>query len=445
MSILISFAIIGILILLNGMFVAAEFAIIGVRPTRIEQLADEGNATARRLRDVMANPAKVDRYIASAQLGITLASLGLGMYGEPAIAHLLEPALHDWFGLEGEIVHTISFLVGLGLITYLHVVIGEMVPKSIALQNAEGAVLTLATPMILMQTIFAIPITLLNKLGVLFLKLVGVQPPDKGSRLHTPDELELIISESVVGGLVDGEHRIFTNIFDFAELRVNQIMTPRPKIEAIPADITEEDLRETMFSSPHTRLPVYEGDLDHIIGVLHVKDFIQCQLQKQPYDLRSMIHQVPIVPEGMRADRLLETLKQKHVHLSIVMDEYGGTAGIVTLEDLIEEVVGEVQDEFDVDEQAPITVVEPGHIIAQGSVRLDEIEEYVDLGEFDYDVESIGGLVLTQVNLPPRRGDEVEFNQVKVRVEEVNGLAIERVSIHYTPVDGNPSDQNGTH
>src|SRR5690606_26743573 len=238
------------------MFVAAEFAIIGVRPTRIAQLAEEGNAAAKRLYNTLKNPAQVDRYIASAQLGITLASLGLGMYGEPVVAHVIEGPLHDWFGLEGDIIHTISVIFALSVITYFHVVVGEMVPKSLSLQNAERAAFLLSTPMLIMQTVVAYPITWLNQIGVLFLKLLRIPPPASGSRLVTPDELELIVSESVVGGLIEArEQQLINSIFDFGELTVGQIMVPRPKIEALPLSISEAEMLERIVALPHTRIP----------------------------------------------------------------------------------------------------------------------------------------------------------------------------------------------
>ncbi len=437
MDVLLSFGLIFVLILLNGVFVAAEFAIIGVRPSRIEQLAEEGNRIAVGLREIVRNPGKVDRYVATAQIGITLASLGLGMVGEPAVAHLVEVPLHDWFGLEGDIVHTISFLIGLTVITYLHIVIGEMVPKSLALQNAERTVLLLSVPMVLIQRVFSFAITALNKIGLLTLRLMRVPPPAKGSRLHTPDELELIVTESMVAGMLEEqEQRLVKNIFDFSELHVSQVMIPRPRVEAVSLTSSEQELLENIIDSPHTRFPIYDGDLDHIVGILHLKDLVRQQMSGQPFDLRAMVHEVPVVPEGMYVEELLNTLKQQKIHMAVVIDEYGGTAGIVTMEDLIEEVVGEVRDEFDVGEQPAVVLIEPGHLVALGSARLHELEPYVDLGEHGYDVDSIGGLMLANVNLPPHQGDEVVINNIRLRVEAVKGLAIERVSLHYDPDDG---------
>ncbi len=260
MELLIPFGIILLLIAINGLFVAAEFAIIGVRPSRVEQMAQEGDRTAIGIREVVRNPNKQDRYIATAQLGITLASLGLGMYGEPVIAHLLEGPLHDWFGLEGEIVHGISFVIALSFMTYLHVVLGEMVPKTIALQRAEQTVIALALPMRIMQTVFSLAVTVLNQIGLLTLRLLRVPPPGKGARLHTADELELIVSESYEGGLLDqGEQQLIVNIFDFGERRVSQVMTPRTRIEAFARDIGEQALLRRVVASSAQPLPDLRG------------------------------------------------------------------------------------------------------------------------------------------------------------------------------------------
>lgn len=434
MALLIPSVIILILVLLNGLFVAAEFAIIGVRQTQVARLADEGNAAATRLLKTLNDREKVDRYIASAQLGITLASLGLGMYGEPAIAHLLEGPLHDWFGLEGGAVHTVSFIIGLSLITYLHVVVGEMVPKSLALQNAERTVLALANPMALMQKIFSIPITILNRIGLGVLRLLGVPPPAEKSRLHTPGELEMIISEGVVGGLIEAQQfSLFENIFDLSELHVRQMMTPRVKVEAVPLDIDVEALDRKLLTASFSRLPVYDGDIDHIVGVVHVKRFVQAQMEGDPFDLRQIMDEPVYLPESATSYELLATMEKRRSNFAVVVGEYGGTAGIVTLEDLLEEVVGEVWDEFDVDMQEPVTSIAPGHLLAKGSARLDELDEFVDLSRYAHEAESVGGLVLAHVDLPPRRGDSVELDGVVLRIEDLDGMTVECVAVLFDP------------
>ncbi|MEQ8677479.1 MAG: hemolysin family protein [Aggregatilineales bacterium] len=442
--ILIDFLIIFILILMNGVFVAAEFSIIGVRPSRINQLAEEGHSTAKRVQNILSQPAQVDRYIASAQLGITIASLGLGMYGEPVIAHLVEPILHDTFGISGDAVHTISFFFGLGLITYLHVVIGEMVPKSLALQSAERVVFVLSTPMFWMQRVFSLAINALNNIGILVLRLIGVPPPAEGQRLFTPDELELVISESVVGGLVESEkQRLIAKIFDFGELSVRQIMTPRSRIKAVPVTITKDKLLEKMFTSVHTRFPVYEGNLDHILGIVHLKDLVHHFLDNTPYDLRELLHEAPIVPEGLPADELLTLLQQQHIHLAIVIDEYGGTAGIATMEDVLEEVVGEVRDEFDIAEHDHITVASDGHLVVLGATRLDELQQYIDFTQYEYaeGIDTIGGLLVANVPLPPQKGAEIQLDGVTLRAESVSGLVVEEVSIYLEQSNDSNGDE----
>ncbi|MGD9316017.1 MAG: hemolysin family protein, partial [Anaerolineae bacterium] len=300
MMAIIPFIIIALLILINGLFVAAEFAIIGVRPTRIEQLAQDGNRAARSVRGILSDRRKTDRYIAAAQLGITLASLGLGMYAEPAIAHLIEDPLHDWVGLQGAIVHTISFIIALAIITYLHVVFGEMVPKSLALQSSERTVLLLTAPMRVAGKLFSIPITVLNSIGLWTLKLLRVPPPGADSRLYSPDELEMIVLESYAGGMLDERaQELVANLLDFSEERVEQVMIPRTLMTAIPTSIAEDELLELFSAIPYSRLPVYEGTVDNIIGMLHLKDLVRQQLAGEPFDPQPLLRQVSFVPETL--------------------------------------------------------------------------------------------------------------------------------------------------
>ncbi len=434
MALLLSFVIILILVLLNGLFVAAEFSIVGVRPSRLEQLAQAGNRTAGRMREVVGSIAKTNDYVATAQLGITLASLGLGMYAEPVIAHSIESPLHDWFGLQGPIIESISFFLSLSFITYLHVVLGEMVPKSLALQSSESMVLLLASPMRIMGSLFGLPIRVLNWIGFRLLELLRIPPVSEHSRLYTPEELELIVSESYRGGLLEKrEQELFSNIFDFSERKVGQVMTPRTSIEAIPVDMSEAALVGRLVGTAFNRLPVYDGNIDNIVGVLHLKDFVRQQLSERSFDLRAILRQVPFVPESLFVDALLSLFRNQRLHMAIVIDEHGGTLGLVTLEDLIEEVVGEVRDEFDAEEEAPLTLVAPGHLIAQGTVLLETIEEYTALGDYNHDVQTIGGLTLAGLDLPPQEGDELVLGDVRVRVEAVDGLTIKRVSIRFPP------------
>ncbi len=437
MPVLFSFIVIVILILVNGLFVAAEFAIIGVRPTRVERLAAGGNRAAGWVHGILEDRRKTDRYIATAQLGITLASLGLGMYAEPAIAHLIEPPLHDWFGLEGAIVHTISFILALGIITYLHVVVGEMVPKSLALQNAEGTVLGLTALMRPIGKLFSIPVTLLNRIGLWTLKLLRIPPPGEDSRLYSLDELELLVSESYAGGMLeDDEQELVANLIDFSEERVDRVMMPRPMMTAVPIDIDEEELLSLFASTPYSRLPVYGESIDDILGVVHLKYLVRQQLAQEPFELEPLLRPVSFVPETLPVKTLLAEFQRQRQQIAIIIDEQGGTLGLVTMEDLLEEVVGEVWDEFDVAEEEPITLVEPGHLIVQGAVQLEDLEAYVDVAQYEHDVQTVGGLVWAELGRRPEVGDQVTFGKVTVRVEVMTGLAISQVSLDFPAETG---------
>ncbi len=421
-----------LLVGLNGLFVAAEFAIIGVRASRLEELASRGNQPARQVHRIVRNAAELDRYFAVAQLGITLASLGLGMYGEPVIAHWLEARLEGTPLGEEAIIHTLSFIVALSIVTYLHVVLGEMVPKSLALQRSESIALLLLRPMNVFGRIFSVPITILNWIGLQILLAMRISPSKELRRLYTSEELELIISDSYRGGMLGArEQELVGRVFDFSERRVSQVMTPRTSIEAIPVDIGESDLLDLVASLPYSRIPVYEGNLDDIVGVLHVKDFVRQQLTGRGFDLLGVLRPAYFVPESAHIDGLLASFRKRRSHLAVVIDEHGGTLGLVTLEDLIEEVLGEVQDEFDTGEDAPLYLVSPGLLFAQGTVLLETLAEYVDLGERSEDVQTIGGLALSRLRLPPEVGDEFHLGEAKVRVEAVDGMAVRRVSIRY--------------
>lgn len=421
------------LILINGMFVAAEFAIIGVRPSRLEQLASEGNAAAGRALAVLRDRAHVDRYIATAQLGITIASLGLGMYAEPVIAHLIEGPLERWFNLEETLIHTIGFVLALSIITYLHVVVGEMVPKSLALQSSVKTMLALSWPMTLAGKLLLAPVRVLNWIAMQFLRLFRVPPPAQGLG-YTSEELELIVSESHAGGLLDEkEQEMVANVFDFGERRVAEVMTPRPRILAIPVTSSEQEVLDLLAEPHYNRLPVYEGSIDNIIGMLHVKDLIRQQISGEPFDLRALLRQVPFVPEGLLIDKMLAAFRHQQHQIAVVVDEHGGTLGLVTLEDLIEEVFGEVQDEFDPHEEKALVEVAPGELLVRGDLVIDEIRSYVDLGDHGHEVYTVGGLVMAELGHAGTVGEEVAIGDAHIRVEAVDGRSIRRVSVRFTP------------
>jgi CBS domain containing-hemolysin-like protein len=440
-NLLIAIVIIMILVLLNGFFVAAEFAIIGVRPTQLEQIIQEGNGRAHRVLKVLESRSEQDSYIATAQLGITLASLGLAMYGEPQIAHFVEPYLARlWFQPSEELVASLGYYIAIGLLTYLHVVIGEMVPKTLALTEAVKMSLWLSQPMNLMyRWILYYPVRILNRIGIALLHLFRVPPAEGHARVLSPEEIELLVAESAEGGLLkEGEQEMIQNILDFSERVVEQVMTPRRKVEAITRDISYDDLLELVVNSNHSRFPVYEGDRDHIVGILHLKDLVHHTLRSEgPFDIDLLLRrEVPAVPEDYPVERLLAAFKRDKLHMAIVLDEFGGMAGVVTLEDLVEEVVGEVRDEFDL-EKEPYVEIAPGVVEAAGNYLVDDFDEgfWGEEGELP-DVETVGGLVVAKLGRPPQVGDEVIYNDwVKMKVLAVDGRAVARVHIEFPDPD----------
>jgi len=426
------------LVLVNGFFVAAEFAIIGIRPSEVDKMVQDGNGRALEVQRIQHTPAKQDRYIATAQLGITIASLGLGMYGEPRIAEFIEPYL----GLIVEdphaaIVHTVASFIALGLLTYLHIVVGEMVPKSLALSAPDKAVLRISRPMAAAQTILSIPVRVLNSIGRALLRLFKITPAEGHARFHSAEELELIVTESAEGGLLlEEEEEMIRNIFDFSDRQVGQVMTARPKVQAIALGMPLDELLTLIKESRHSRFPVYEHDLDHVIGILHLKDLARQQVRSRgELDLRLILRPAPAVPEDQPVEKLLAAFKRQRIHMAIVLDEFGGMSGIVTLEDLVEEIVGEVRDEFDF-EKEPFEEIEPGVLEVAGTYLVDDLMDLVYLGEKEHlpDVDTVGGLIHTWLGRPPQTGDSVtspDSHQVVFTVLDVDGLAVARARVEY--------------
>lgn len=434
-TLLVALVVIILLVLLNGLFVMAEFAIIGVRSTQLEQMVDEGVGGARGILNIIESRTKQDQYIATAQLGITIASLGLAMYGEPQIAHFIEPYLEKlWFEPSFELVESIGYVIALGLLTYLHVVIGEMVPKSLALSDAPRMVLLLNRPMALARWTLSYPVKILNRVGVAMLRLFRIPPAEGHERVLSAEELELIVTESTEDGLLNAEEQeMILNIFDFSDRTVSQVMTPRTKVEAIPLDVSREEILKIVTESRHSRFPVFDGDRDHIVGILHLKDLVKQSLKTESrFDLRLILRSAPAVPEDLPVQTLLAAFKRQKLHMAIVLDEFGGMDGIVTLEDLVEEVVGEVRDEFD-QEKEPYVELGPGLLEVEGEYLVDDFDDGFWGDEEDLpDVETIGGLVISKLGRPPVVGDEVIYNEkIQIRVLAVEGRAVSRVLVEF--------------
>jgi CBS domain containing-hemolysin-like protein len=420
---------VAVLVLANGFFVAAEFALVSVRQTRITELVTQGNQAALWVEKALENP---DRVIAATQLGITLASLGLGWVGEPALSHLLEPVIHLFPGeIQSELSHTISAGIAFAIITFLHVVVGELAPKSIALQNPERTSLVVARPTIWTEWIFKPAIWALNGTGNFLLKLVGVEPASGHELVHSVEELKMLVTASAEVGVVETEEgEMLHAVFDFGELLVRQVMIPRTEISAFEADMNLREAIDIAVNSSFTKFPVYDDDLDNIIGVVHIKDLLRAEQDPERQDclVRSLIREALFVPETVPVKAVLREFRDRRQHIAIVMDEFSGTAGLVTLEDLMEEIVGEVSDPFD----AGIPEIHPldsGAVILDGLALIDDVNEALGTQFEAPHYDTIAGYFLGVLGRIPQVGDEVETDGVRLRVEKMDAMRVETLKL----------------
>lgn len=430
------------LVLFNAFFVAAEFALVSVRRSRIEALIEEGNVTAKAVHQTISN---LDRYIAATQLGITIASLGLGWVGEPALGHivepaietLLEPVLHQVPGvaIDAASAAAIGGAIAFIIITFLHVVLGELMPKSIALQNPEGTALFVAYPLLVVARVLHWPIRALNGTGNALLRMIGVQPASGHELVHSVDELRILIRSSAESGVfAGGEDNIVEAVLEMGETRARQLMVPRTEIVAFQADTSLDDVIDIVAETNLTKFPVYEDDLDQVIGVLHTKDLLRAIRRNPDASLRDLVRPALFVPEAITINDLLGRFRAEKQHLALLLDEYGGTAGLITLEDLVEELVGDVQDAFE-DEVAEMQVQEDGTVLLSGLTPIDEVNEQFGLNLVDNKYETIAGYILGRLDRVAQVGDCVETDRVRLIVESMDGLRIDRVRMEWkTPL-----------
>ena len=425
--------VVALLLFANGFFVASEFALVSVRQTKMAQLAKDGNKTAK---VVCHEIEHLDRYIAAVQLGITIASIGLGWVGEATLASVLEPLL-EWLPyVEKTIaVHSVATGIAFALITFMHVVIGELMPKSIALQFPERTALFVANPMKFIATVFKPFIFLLNGFGNSLLKLIHINPASSSHSVHTTEEIGMIIDASYNEGILnETEKDMLQNIFKFSDKDAKQIMVPRPDMVAIPMDITFEELERIILNNQYTRYPVYTEDLDHVAGLLHVKDLYAMTANKAQFNLKCMLREVKFFPETVSLDKLVREFKINKIQMAVIVDEFGGTSGLITLEDILEEIVGEVQDEFDTDEEANIVKTGENEYVANGIMRIDEFACFFnkEIPE-EEDVETIAGIILKRLDRMAEIGDTVDFDDFTLTVEELDGTRIVKIKVVQKP------------
>lgn len=421
MTIIFQILLVFLLVFLNGFFVAAEFAIVKVRITQLAQMHTKRAKVARHV------ASHVDAYLSATQLGITLTSLGLGWIGEPAVANLLKP-IFVYFGLPDFAIHTISFIVAFSFITYLHIVLGEMAPKSMAIRNAKGVALHTSVPLDWFYRIFRPFIHLLNTSANLFLRLIGFAYDEEQQSVHTEEEIRMLIQQSHKGGEIDQtELLLFDNVFDFTDRVAREVMVPRTDMVCVYLEDSFEENLQIMKEAIHTRFPLCGEDKDDIRGVIHIRDVYEMAFSEQKNNLAEIARPVVMVPETMEIKDVLRKMQKNHTGIAIVVDEYGGTSGLISMEDIIEEIFGEIQDEFD--NELPLFQESGKNTSIDGRLLIEEVNEYFHLDIEDEDNDTIGGWLFSRLNQLPTRGDSYHYGGYVFEVEEVKNRSIYRILV----------------
>jgi putative hemolysin len=432
-----------LLVATNGFFVAAEFSLVGARRTRIAQLASEGNSAAKVAERAIEH---LDSYIAATQLGITLSSLGLGWVGEPAVGHLIEPLLEHLLPKESAATVGSAIAIAFSIVTLLHIVMGELVPKSIALQRPEATALVVVRPTRWFLLLFRPVIRLMNGLGNGIVRLLGFEPSGEHSSVHSAEELEMLVHSSREAGLLqESEEVLLRRAFDFSDITVEEIMQPRVNVEAIPRDAPFSTIMDMVISNKHSRYPIYAEKIDNVVGLLLAKDVLELVMRKpdlltdrtQIPNLKPYLRDPLFVPPTLGVDKLLERMQESKTHLAVVIDEYGGMAGVATMEDIIEQLVGEVQDEYDEEEEESI-LTEGDEMVVDGLMSLNEAIERFGKPEGEPASTTLGGYIAEVLDRIPERNDTVPFGDYDVTVEEMDGLRVAKLRFVKRPAPPPP-------
>ncbi|MCA9958170.1 MAG: hemolysin family protein [Chloroflexota bacterium] len=437
-------ATVALMIFFNGLYVAAEFATVASRKTRISHLAGQGNRMAQLLVPIIEDSQMLDRYVAACQLGITVSSLILGAYGENMVAVLLEGPLagllvHFNMGtaVAETAAHSIAVTGILVFLTILQVIMGELFPKSVAVQYPEAVAMAVVVPMKASLSLFRPLIWLFNGSGHLVLRLLGRSVKEKNIQAHSPEEIELLVTEShEVGLLDDRERQMLRNAFRLRDLTARQIMLHRTKLVAAPVSSTVYEIICKAMESGLSRIPLYRESIDDIAGFVHVKDLFRLHVHGEE-NTEKILRQVVYVPESLPAADVWQKLNAGNNYLAIVFDEYGGTSGIITFEDLIEEIFGELQDEFD-DEMALIARDKEGRIYLRGDLLVTDVNEYLEL-DLPTEADTLSGLVFSKLGRPPAAGDKITVGGTLIQVEAMEDLSVSELSLQLPPSGEVPS------
>jgi len=422
----VNLVLVAVLIFLTAFFVATEFAIIKIRPSRVDQLVQEGRKGALAVKKVTTN---LDGYLSACQLGITITALGIGALGEPTVEKILHPWFDEW-GLTPEISSLFSYLIAFAAMTYLHVVLGELAPKSVAINIAEKISFLVARPIIWFHKAAYPFIWVLNGSANFLVRLMGMRPASEHEEAHTEEEIRIILSDSYESGNINKtEYGYVENIFAFDELLAREIMVPRTDMVCLYTNKSLEENMSIIRTEQYTRYPVVSESKDNVIGFINTKKlFIEYVTDPSSTDIRSLIRPILAVPEVMPVNSLLKRMQQEQVHMAILLDEYGGTSGLITIEDILEEIVGEIRDEFDADEKKPIEKIGEDHYIVDGKVLLSDINELLGTDIQNDEVDSIGGWLYNQLPEDDSEG-QVIWNEIIFIVRERESHRVRSVEI----------------
>ena len=428
MSPIIITLVITLLILLNALYVAAEFSVVSARKAKLSMLAEDGNRVARTILNLVEDHEKLDIYVATCQLGITVTSLLLGFYGQSQLSELVSPLLQSWGNLSALAAGSLSATVILLALTGLQVLLGELVPKNIGIQYPERLALLTAAPMRWSIVLFRPLIWFFNGSGQVIMRLMGREIIAEHAHIHAPDEIVMLVEESSRAGVLrKEERRLLKNTLQLRDSKVREVMIPRPHMLASPDNLDCDQLFRILVESPHSRLPIYRGSIDNIVGVVHLKDLL-CLSGEDRRNVSQIIKPVPFIPETTPVKTVFSLLQRRHLQVAIVLDEFGGTAGMVTLEDLIEEIFGELQDEFDTYTPS-VRAISDEWLLIRGDTLVADLNELFSLNLPEEDVDTVGGLILNQFARVPAVGDQVSIDGQIFQVEKMRGRGITSVRL----------------